>query len=122
MIFNSTEKLRKFLLRQKKRRSLRTIQRETFPEAKVGTLSRIINDTKYDPANKDVRNALRLATDICHACKRKILSHQSATTRQPAPKIGERGWLVENLNRRIDLVWNSPKYDEEYLRGLGVIK
>lgn len=72
MIFKDTEKLRSYLTKQKARKSLHAIQREAFPAAKVGTLSRIINDAKYDPANREVRAALKLSLDTCHTCKRKL--------------------------------------------------
>lgn len=38
---------------------------------------------------------------VCHTCKRRVPSHQSATTRQPAPKIGQPGWLAYWLKEPI---------------------
>ena len=71
MVFASTEKLRSYLEKQRAHRSLHSIQREEFPRAKVGTLSRIINDAAYNPIKKDVRKQLRLA-EICPSCKRRM--------------------------------------------------
>jgi len=70
MIFTSIKNLRIFLIKEKKFMSLHAIQRRHFPLAKVGTLSRIINDLTYEPQHKSIRDGLLLA-DACPRCHRK---------------------------------------------------
>jgi hypothetical protein len=99
MKFKTSESLRNYLIEQmQKGYSLHKIQREKFTNAKVGTLSRIMNDPTYEPMHFEIREALHMS-EACSRCRRSFHHiHQSA----PAKPLTawRRWWRRLSKNKR----------------------
>ena len=94
-LFRDIRSLRKYLIDQRKNKGLRAIQRDDFPEANSGTLSRILSDVSYVPYGRKTRHGLNLP-EACPTCHRKFTTRKDKTN---LPRIGEAGWETVYLKR-----------------------
>ena len=90
-MFSTVSQLRKYLAKKRAQGlSLRSMIRTEFHGVVPGTLSRIINDETYDPANQELRDKLHLR-EICHNCHRPMRVHHE---HKPKPELlpAEKWW------------------------------